>query len=204
MLRIWFWKLLSLSLIALGCVLAPATQAGVIWDESVNGDLSNDRLNPTGLSLAIGSNTLNATSVGGTNIDREYVKLGMPAGTQLSQLILTAYASADSLSFIGVQSGSTLTEPPTGTNPANLLGYAHFGPGSLGTGADYLPSIGTGFMSQGFTPPLPTGIYTFWIQQTSSTSPTTYTWNFVVVPEPGAIALLSMGAIAISFLRRRR
>jgi hypothetical protein len=181
---------------------ASVAQAASAWDETVNGDLSNDRLNPTAVSLGLGSNTLSASSVGGTNIDREYVRVGVPAGGLLSQLVLTAYASTDPLSFIGVQSGSTFTEPPTGTNVANLYGYTHFGPGALGIGANYLPAIGTGAGAQGFTPPLAAGNYTFWIQQTSSTAPTTYTFDFVVVPEPGVLALLAVASLALTSVRR--
>jgi hypothetical protein len=190
--------------VVLVCLIAPTARAVVVWNEGIDGDLSNSGAAPTALALSFGSNTLTATSIGGTGIDREYVAFSMPSGSQLSQVVLTAYASADALAFIGVQSGSTFTEPPTGTNPGNLLGYSHFGPGALGTGVDYLAAIGTGFGSQGFTPPLPGGNYTFWIQQTSSSSSATYTWDFVVAPEPGAIALLCAGALALPLVRRRR
>lgn len=192
-------------IVAIVCCAVTSSEAAVIWDEAVNGDLNNTGAAPTALALAFGSNTLSATSVGGTSIDREYVTFSMPPLSRLGAVRLTAYSGVDPLAFIGVQSGSTFTAPPTGTNPATLLGYAHFGPGApQGVGANYLPAIGTGAGSMGFTPPLPGGNYTFWIQQTSSSSPSTYTFDFVVTPEPGTLMMCGLGAALACLASRRR
>ncbi len=177
-------------------LIAPAA-ATVIHDESVNGDLSNDRLNPTGYTLSAGTNTLIATSVSG---DREYVRLSVPAGLQLSSIINVSYQGQDGTAFIGVQNGSTFTEPPTGTNVANLLGYTHFGTGPGTVGTDILDNMGTGAGAQGFTPPLPSGNYTYWIQQTG-TSAATYQFDFNVTPEPMSAMLFGLAGGAL--LRRR-
>lgn len=190
-------------------LLAATAQAGVIWDESANGDLSGNRLAPTVVSLGVGSNDLLATSSSG---DREYLTFAVPAGHLLSGVILDAYTGTDGTAFFGLQAGTTFTEPATGTNPANLLGYTHFGtdvgPGRVNVGGDLLPASGTAFGAIGFTPPLPAGNYAVWLQQTSSTDLTSYTLDFVVtpVPEPAAAPLaggaLLLGALAARRLRR--
>ena len=41
---------------------AAGTQADVVWDESVNGDLSGNRFSPTPLTLAVGANTVIAST----------------------------------------------------------------------------------------------------------------------------------------------
>jgi len=152
---------LSVAVLSLGLVRASAAQA-FNYDEAVNGDLSNDRLAPTALVLASGSNLLKATSVSG---DREYFHLTVPAGTQLGALNVISSTSA-SLSFIAVQSGTTFS-------------YAHFGPGNGTVGTDILDDMGTASGAMDFVPPLASGEYTFWSQETSGT-PTTYQLEFVV------------------------
>lgn len=190
--------------IARAVILATALSASVahadqtIWDESVNGDLSGDRLAPNTLNIALGINTLIATSSAG---DREYVRMVVPAGMQLTQIMHVSWQSTDSIAFIAVQRGGTFTEPPTGTNVANILGYTHFGPGAGNLGADILPGMGTGAGSQGFSPPLGPDTYTFWIQQTSP-SLATYRLDFVLAPAPGT-AMIGIGALTVLARRRR-
>ena len=164
-----------------------------IWDESVHGDLSGDRLNPNNLQLNAGVNSLFATSVQG---DREYVHFHLGGGLSLNQLVLVAWDGNDQIAFAGVQSGSTFTEPPTGTNVANLLGYSHFGPGAGNLGLDFLPAMGTGAGSIGFTPPLMGSDYTFWLQQTGP-NPVTYRLDFVVAPEPALLVSMLAGILAV-------
>lgn len=173
-----------------------SAQAQILWNESVNGDLSGDRLNPTNLSFAAGNNRILGT-MGST--DKEYVHFTLAPGMALSQIIVVDYQSGDPISFIGVQAGNTFTEPASGTEVANLLGYTLFGTDHIGT--NILPAMGTGSGSMGFTPPLTGSDYTFWIQQTGDT--TTYDLNFVTtVPEPGTLSL-GVGA-ALLLLKRRR
>lgn len=163
-------------------LLASPSEAVVLHDEGSAGDLSNDRLAPTALFPAVGTNSIIATSVFG---DREYFSLTLPAGTQLEAINLVSFSTAD-LAFIAVQSGSTFTEPPTGANVTKILGYTHFGPDGGATG-DILDDMGTGAGAIGFAPPLPSGTYTFWAQQLNG--PTTYRLDFVVAP----VAVPSIG-----------
>jgi hypothetical protein len=183
-----------------GCLIVgpAAAMAAIVYDEGVDGDISGDRLAPTSRSLSFGSNELTATSVSG---DLEYITLSVPAGLQLDAVILDAYVSLDSTAFIAVQSGTTFTEPPTGTDVSNLLGWSHFGTGLGQVGTDILDDISVGAGAIGFVPPLSEGDYTYWIQQTGANS-ATYTLDFVVTPEPSTLALLALGVPAL--LRRRR
>lgn len=184
--------------VAAAVATGPA-RAGIIHDEGQHGDLSGNGLNPTHHTLNFGANTILATSVAG---DREYVRLTVPAGGQLDALLLQDYISVDGTAFIAVQSGITFTEPPVGANPANMLGWTHFGPGvGQQPGDDILPAVGQGALAIGFTPPLPAGEYTWWMQQTGP-NPTTYQFDFVVSPEPGSLALL--GAAGLMLIRRRK
>lgn len=177
------------------------------YDEGMDGDISGNQLAPTSIGLDPGSNTITATSVSG---DREYFTVSVPAGFQLSALMVVSYTSVDPVAFIGVQNGTTFTEPPTGTDPANLLGYAHFGTGHVGT--DILDDIGAGVGSQTFTPPLGAGNYTFWAQQTG-TNASTYTLDLQLTPVPvgapalsaGATLLLAMGlGLLLAAMHRRK
>jgi hypothetical protein len=153
------------SLLVLGAVLASlcnlsgAARAAVLWTDdptepASNGDLSNDRLNPTPIpTLMQGDNFLNITIDNPENgeplpdptkpvsfyRDLEYFVITVPKGLVFSKLILSQYGggTSDDVAFIGMQKGTQFTEPPQPasiydptagtTNPANLLGYALFG-----------------------------------------------------------------------------
>ncbi len=187
--------------LAAAAAVAPLTASGLTYTESVNGDLSGVRLSPTSLSLDVGSNLITGSVVMG---DVDYVTLTIPAGASLAQLVLSNYATTDNLAFIAIQAGTQFTEPAIGTNVANLLGYSHID-FSQPPGQDYLQLMAdNGFGAIGYTPPLPSGSYTLWIQQTG-TELTGYTWNAVVTaPEPGALALFALGLGSLLAIRTRR
>ncbi|HEY2903433.1 MAG TPA: hypothetical protein VGL59_22805 [Polyangia bacterium] len=176
------------------------------YDESVSGDLSGNRLAPTAIPLTVGSNRITATSSAG---DVEYFHLTVPPGTRMSAIVVVSNTGA-SLSFIAVQRGGTFTEPPTGTNVAQLLGYSHFGVGNGTIGTDILDNIGTGAGAIGFLPPLTPGDYTFWSQETSGV-PSTYTLDFQVTTVATAAPMpryslwlmaFMLAAIGIRMVRR--
>ncbi|MBI2824351.1 MAG: hypothetical protein HYX69_06655 [Planctomycetia bacterium] len=185
---------LSVCALWAACWSANIACGSVVWDESVNGDLSGNRLAPTAIAIAVGDNELVGSVKGG---ELDYVTFTVPAGAVLSKLVLESFTSTDQIAFIAIQNGATFTEPAVGTVTANLLGYTHFGPGEGNVGTDILDDMGTGAGAQGFTPPLPAGAYALWIQQLSSL--TSYQFDFVVsnVPEPSAAALAG-GAVAVS------
>ncbi|MBL8086934.1 MAG: hypothetical protein JNM85_02545 [Chthonomonas sp.] len=180
--------------------LTTSSHALILWKESVNGDLSNNRLSPTALTLAGGVNVIQATT---SNGDREYFSLKVPVGCQLDKLILSDYVSNDMRAFIGFQKGTTMTVDPNAPDPSALLGYAHFGPGGVSVGNDLLPAMATGFGAIGFTTPLPAGDYTYWVNQLGASTNWEMQWHVSAVPEPAAIIPLTMGVLAIAVRLRR-
>ena len=147
------------------------------WNEPVQGDLSGNRLQPSAFTLGQGTSTLMGLTVGQ---DLDYLAITLAAGMELKQIILVSYESLDGTAFAAVQAGTVFTEPPEAPNVANLLGYTHFGPFAGNVGANILIDMGLGGGAIGFTPPLPNGSYTFWIQQLGAV--TNYRMDFVVGP----------------------
>src|SRR5262245_4240046 len=188
-------RCISVLVWALAAVLlvAPGARANN-WNETTDGDLSSNRLAPSSLDLTPGSNTVTGTTAAG---DLDYLTINVPAGYALSGIDLLAFSSTDDLAFIGIQAGSTFTQPPTGTDVTQLLGWTHFGVPT--PPASYFGLIGSGPGAIGFTQPLAAGPYTLWIQQT--TAPVVgYTWDFVVTPsapEPGIAGLALLGLPAL-------
>lgn len=183
-----------------GLVGVGSARADIVYDEQRQGDFSDDRFAPTPLPLSVGSNQLigiieGEDGMGG--LDRDYFTITIPAGLQLSSILLESYMSTDFAAFAGIQPGAVFPDDPDSVRPGDLMGWTLFGPGNVDQ--DLLPQIGAN--GRRFTAPLGAGTYTFWVQQIGPF--TDYTWNFeVAVPAPGAVGLL--GAAGLVGLRRRR
>ena len=187
---------------ALAGVGAAASQAATVWDESANGDLSNDGLSPTEIAVAPGSNQVFGTAGdSGGGIDRDYFRFTVPAGSSLTSIfLLPNTAPSGDVSFIGMQGGPQLTVTPTGGGPGNLLAQGHYGSADIGT--DILPVIAIGF-----TGALPSGTYSVWVQDTGGLA--TYGLDFALsgvsaVPEPESYALVLAGLGLIGSIAARR
>jgi hypothetical protein len=185
---------------------------GTIWNEAIDGDLSNSGLAPTAVRpLTIGSNDIFGTTGRGSSgvVDLDYFVINVPTGFALGSLtVLPGTQSGGNFSFIGVEAGTQVTVPPNATSAAGLLGWWHYGPADINN--DILPSMGIpADGSSGFAPPLGAGQYSFWIQELSTGS---FAYGFDLglvstasVPEPGTLTLCFVGlATLIPVLRRRR
>jgi hypothetical protein len=175
-----------------------------VYSEAVNGDLSNDGLNPTAIGLTAGANDIIGTTGGATAPNtRDYFTVTVPSNLRLVSLIERAGTQAGNVGFLGLQSGLQVTLPPTTTTAAGLLGWIHYAP--TANDIDILPTIGIPANgSSGFVPPLGPGNYTFWLQDSS---PGTFLYDFNIVlasvPEPSAAGLMMIGLIALWPIFRR-
>ena len=193
---------LGTNAIALVFLTAAGSAQALNYDETVNGELSDDRLNPTELSFATGINTLSRSTQPG---DRDYFTFAVPSGWQLSSIFHQTYESTDFVAFIGLQDGVTLTEPLVGTNANNLRGYALFGVDTVGTEIiDDLAASGSAIpAAMGFVAPLPAGDYTFWMQQTGALATYSFDFTLTPVPEPEQWALMLAGGLLLAAWMRK-
>jgi hypothetical protein len=203
-----------------GIILATnsISRATVIWNQATNGALSENPAAPNAFTLSAGTNSIIATVGGGsgeTGINQNWVNINIPAGLDLSNLVLASYTSTDAQGFIGVASGTSFAGGESAVNTtSSYLGYAHYGTGATNpstptnlVGDDILPLMGNNAVvspgSAGFTPPLPAGSYTFLIQQLGATTNYQFDFDVSTVPEPATGALLLGLSSIFAFSRRR-
>jgi hypothetical protein len=192
---------------ALVLATAPA-HAATVWDEAVNGDLSNNYLAPSFAQLTAGSNVFGGSTgraVAGGPVDTDYLHVNVPAGHVLNAMILLdGSAGIGGGAFLGLGAGATFPVPPSTGSAAGMLGWTIFAADNIGTdmlAAMATPSVG----SSGFTIPLPAGDYTFWVQETSvGTATYRFELDVAVVPEaPTVLTMLGGLALLGAALKRR-
>jgi hypothetical protein len=160
---------------------ASGASAQIAYVESVSGDLSDNRLAPTSLTLGVGTNSVAGTfgpSPTPDVPDLDYVTLTVPAGTRLTQIIVADADIGGAFSFIGAEAGTQVSVAWDEGIATPLLGWHHFASSEVGT--DILTAMGAGSGAIGFTPPLPAGPYTFWIMEIDLQFPRVYEFLFVV------------------------
>jgi hypothetical protein len=204
------WRI-SATLVLL-CGISVGAGAATIYNESVSGDLSNSGLTPTVLTVSAGSNQISGTTGrGASGVDRDYFTITVPTGFQISQLTELAGASVgDAVSFIGIQAGTQVTLPTAAITANGLLGWAHYGP--VSTDTDLLALMGVAAEgSSGFTPPLPSGNYAFWIQDFGAGTfayafdvRVTPTSNASATPEPSSYFMAALGLAALAIISKRK
>ncbi len=203
---------------ALALSIVTGTAAAATYTESIDGELSNDRLSPSLFVLDFsasgsvpGSNVLTGTlgRLAGTPPDRDYVTVRLPSGHVLASLRVgnqTTFGGGGA--FIGFAAGSTMPVPETATSATGLLGWKVYGAADLNTDilqAMSVPANG----STGFSAPLAAGDYTFWLQELAAGT-FDYRFNFVVapattvVPLPAAAWLFVAGMATLLAAGRRR
>ena len=186
--------------VAFGAALvAPAL--AVNYDEVVDGDLSNDRFNPTPFTLQVGLNTIRMNVVDSNDFDTgdiDYFSITIPVGLQLDSIFLlessVPHGAFDSIAFVGVAAGPIFPIDPMFIDPEPLLGFVLTAPELVGT--DITADLGLS------APVAGERVYSFWVQQTGFDLTTVaLDFNVSVIPSPASAPLLALGALA---LRRRR
>lgn len=187
------------ALLALLLTTAATSNAAVVWNENLHGDLSDSGFTPSLLNFLPGSNEIyGLTGTFEDGLDRDYFSFTVPENAALTALrLLGTTTVSGAVSFIAIQAGPQVTYLPTGGGTPDFLGYMHYGPEHVGS--DLLPSL-----IFGFNGPLTAGQYTVWIQETGG--PAEYGLDFQVtpVPLPAAAWLLLSGAAGLAALGRRR
>jgi hypothetical protein len=157
--------------------------AAVVWDEAVNGDLSNNRTVPTPVGFGNGSNTIKGSLIGnfGDGKYYDYVTFDIPTGYAMVAIKLDALTSANSgATIIGLAAGNTFPTDPNGGNASMMLGWTTAAP--TGVGSDILPTMAKanygGIGNSGFSIPLAAGAYSLWVQDYNT--PATYQLSLVL------------------------
>lgn len=182
-------------------------RGALVYSEDLNGDFSNNYLNPTPVVLGAGDNVLEG-ALTGFSLDMDLFTVTVPDGLFLSALRVTAFLGGAAGSFMGVQPRAVLDTSPSdyiqsgmgASIPVGDLNYVLIGSLDASTNRDVLPQLVVGAPLNG-TSPLPAGPYAFWLNETGAGS--TYTLTFEVVPEPGTGGLLCGGFLAAVGRRRR-
>jgi hypothetical protein len=200
------------AIVLLACLaLTARTAESATYNESVNGDLSNDPASPTSFTLSLGTNSIFGSVGSGAGTDSlDAISITVPAGMALTGFTNSAYSGSSNQDFVGFHSGASFTGSPF--VGGSYMGLAHFGttatnvgvgnpPGSPTStvGLDLLPvmnSQGLAVGASGFTSPLGPGTYTFLIgeQVVELYSFPTYQFDVSVVPEPATLWLSATGA----------
>jgi hypothetical protein len=142
----------------------------------------------------------------GVSLDLDYFTVTVPVGQVLAALnVLPGTVGAGAIgSFIAIFKGATAVDPTSAVS-TDTLGYYLYRAADIGT--NILDDMGTfnfmGNLSMGFIPPLPSGNYTFWIQEgANGTFP--YNFELVLVPAPPTILLMGLAGLAMNLRRYRR
>jgi hypothetical protein len=189
-------------------LLGGGAQAAVVWDESVDGDFSNDGLAATFVSVVAGSNVVLGTtgrSATTSVVDRDYFSITVPDGYVWDSMMLLAGSSGiGGGAFLGLMSGPQFTVPFDTATADGLLGWAIYAEGNVGS--DLLLALSVpGAGSSGFDIPLPAGDYSFWVQELGvGVAPYGFDIGITPVPEvPTAAAMLAGMLLLTAALRRR-
>jgi hypothetical protein len=219
-------KVLSTAALATVCFTLSINSASAVtlWNEDINGDLSDNGLAPTNVgTLQVGTNSLKATfNAGTTNPSPDYFTFKIPKGLALKDIILNSWSPLDEdIAFFAVQQGSIFdfVVPPNRDNAVGLLGWTHLRIAQVGTNilpemaASNLPPSESGFNlpapwvpgATGFSLPLKSGEYSFWLRQGGDVNITVeMDFNTVPVPETGLAPVVALGLGLGGFLMKKR
>ena len=166
----------SCAIVWLSCALC----AGVVHDEAVDGDLSNNASAPTVLTFGPGGNLVSGSVMLQGDM-RDYFTFNVPDGRALVALRQVFYSDGagtfGSVGYHAIKEGVTSLEPGFGT-ANNFLGGNHMFNELPGT--DLLPFLAAALTNgSGFTIPLGPGNYSYVMQQSGNQN-TSYTLEFEI------------------------
>jgi hypothetical protein len=182
-------------LLAAVLLQALQAQAGTAWNEDTRGDLSNDGLAPTLVSMGVGNNDMLGT-VGnaGLGVDRDYFSFNVAAGTRLTAINVNPGTQVSGgASFMALQVGPQITVTPTGGGAQALLGFTHYEDADVGH--NILARIVSTSPALGGT--LGPGTYSIWVQDTGGVVPYNFSFVITAVPEPATVVLAGLGLLGL-------
>lgn len=154
--------MLGAGLVAL--VLPVAAWGGFVYDEGVDGDLSDDGYAPTVLTPGPHANHLDGNVGGGDEIRSDFFRLTIPGEWTLDAIIVTNYEDEGNTTFIGIEDASVFD-----TSPGNLYYFGYTSIGVADVGQDILANMAAS--NGNFTLPLTAGDYTFWLDENGPDEP---------------------------------
>lgn len=182
---------LAVTLVAVLVIAAEQVHAGVIYSESVSGDLTSVPLSDVGI-LSAGTNLVMATASGSPALDNDYFQFTIPNGLEVSDISITATE----------QSGDFF----------NIAFELYAGAGFVGPSLGILGLAGSPSDTGNFSaPPLSPGTYTLNQYLISQNDVVDYAVsieadNVSAVPEPTSLTLFGISACVagVGAARRRQ
>ena len=167
----------TLATLLLLATTATSSFAATVWNEAVNGDLSNNPGAPTPLVFAIGANTVIGTTGNANAGERDYITFTILPGQTLTAINLNLWVP-NNLGFLAINEGATSYIPSIATD-ANFLSGIHVASANVGT--NLLIDFATNNVTTNALPAplLEAGTYSFLIQQTSILTEQ-YSLDFVI------------------------
>lgn len=179
--------LLSCAALALLRFAAPASAAPIVYNEAIDGDLPQGGAPLPTFTFDLGVNTVSGTTDNSTDFDA--IAFTVPGGMEMSEgdLVLSDLTGDVTSVFWSLREGNITASGALvdGSVGATSPGVDSFGP--LSDGTYYLSPISIATVAGG-------GFHS-----------AAYTYSFTVtpIPEPGALAMLGVGSLALLSRRRR-
>src|SRR5688572_9116841 len=107
-------KIKSFSFLAVALILVGPAKAVPVYNETIDGDFSNNRGAPTVVNFGLGENDVFGQTGSTSGVtDRDYFTFTVPVGSVLVSLtVLNSSLTAGGATFLGLQAGNVITVDP--------------------------------------------------------------------------------------------